>query len=72
MAAYRVPPEHLPLLSGTPLPLRAEGFYLTVVVGRHVLARPLRAQCDLRFDAGAHARFARSAAPGRQLLKAGA
>jgi signal transduction histidine kinase/DNA-binding response OmpR family regulator/putative methionine-R-sulfoxide reductase with GAF domain len=29
-AAYRVPPEHLQLLAGTGLPVRAEGFYLPV------------------------------------------
>ena len=33
-AAYRVPPQYLATLSGTPLPVRAEGFYLPLFRAR--------------------------------------
>ena len=37
-AAYRVPAEHLPTLSGTPLRLQAEGFYLPLFRARQPIA----------------------------------
>jgi GAF domain-containing protein len=37
-AAYRVPAEHLATLSGTPLPLQAEGFYLPLFRAQQTIA----------------------------------
>jgi PAS domain S-box-containing protein len=36
-AAYRVPPQHLATLGGTPLPLKAEGFYLPLFRARQTI-----------------------------------